>query len=263
VDVSTLWDEARQELSTEYLDLVGFAIAAAEALIVIALAIVLAKWLRRRTRRSIASSALGTSVATLAAHAVSIAVFTLAGSFVLGLFGANWTALLALLSVSTLAVGLAFQDVLKNFVAGVYLLLERPFSIGDRIQVSDFEGTVESIDIRTVALRNARDERILVPNASVFSEIIVNRSSYRTKSLSLTLEGVRLNWPEIERGVRSALAEVEDLREPAPFPNLERTGGEGATVRLTVWHGDNASTQGAVLSALHEAFPDASIVVDD
>ncbi|MDQ3044507.1 MAG: mechanosensitive ion channel family protein [Chloroflexota bacterium] len=222
----------------------------------------MAKWLRRRTRRSLATSPLGPNIASLAAHAVAVGVFAIAGSFVLGLFGANWTALLALLSVSTLAVGLALQDLLKNFVAGIYLLLERPFSIGDRIQVNDFEGTVESIDIRTVALRNARDERILVPNAAVLSEILVNRSSYRTGSTALRLERIALPWSEIERGIQCALEGIQGLRQPAPSPRLERTGSEGATVGLTVWHSGDELTRAAVVAALHSRFPDVSISVD-
>jgi small-conductance mechanosensitive channel len=74
-----------------------------------------------------------------------------------------------------LAASLALQDVLKNFVAGVYLLVERPFRIGESIKVKDFTGAVETIDVRTTVLRTAEGDAVMVPNAILFAEIILNR----------------------------------------------------------------------------------------
>src|ERR687885_86199 len=69
------------------------------------------------------------------------------------LIGVPWTTVIALTSVLGLAASLALQDVLKNFVAGVYLLVERPFRIGEWIKVRDYVGAVETIDVRTTVLR--------------------------------------------------------------------------------------------------------------
>jgi small conductance mechanosensitive channel len=102
------------------------------------------------------------------------AVLTLGILLILPIFGLSATAVVATLGVLGLAISLAMQDVLKNIFAGMYLLVERPFRPGDLLKVRDFVGTVESVDLRTTTLR-ADGEVIYVPNAILFSEILVNR----------------------------------------------------------------------------------------
>ena len=88
---------------------------------------------------------------------------------VLGMLGVNPTGLVAVLGAVGLAFSLAIQDILKNFFSGVYLLLERPFRVGDTIKVKDQQGVVENIGVRTTQLRTADNIQVLVPNAMVFS----------------------------------------------------------------------------------------------
>ena len=78
-----------------------------------------------------------------------------------------------------LAFSLAMQDILKNFFSGVYLLLERPFRVGDTIKVKDQEGVVENIGVRTTTLRTVHNVRVMVPNAMIFAEIVANQSEAR------------------------------------------------------------------------------------
>ena len=75
-----------------------------------------------------------------------------------------------------LAFSLAVQDILKNFFAGVYLLLERPFRVGDTIQIKDQKGVVETIGIRTTTLRTEDNVYVMIPNAVMFAEIVANRT---------------------------------------------------------------------------------------
>jgi small conductance mechanosensitive channel len=101
---------------------------------------------------------------------------------VLGLVvaGVSPATLVTVLGVLGLAASLALQDILKNFCAGVYLLFERPFRIGDEIRVRDFQGRVIDVGIRTTLLRTPEGLRILIPNAVMLSEVVVNRSTERT-----------------------------------------------------------------------------------
>jgi small-conductance mechanosensitive channel len=101
----------------------------------------------------------------------------------LGAFGIAWTTVVALAGVFGLAASLALQDVLKNFVAGVYLLVERPFRVGEEIKVREYVGRVETIDVRTTAIRTADGDLAMVPNAILFAEIILNRGA-RGRNLS-------------------------------------------------------------------------------
>jgi len=95
---------------------------------------------------------------------------------VLGILGVNPAGLLAIAGAVGLAFSLAIQDILKNFFSGVYLLLERPFRVGDTIRVKDQLGVVENIGVRTTLLRTTDDVLVLVPNATVFGEVVTNHT---------------------------------------------------------------------------------------
>jgi small-conductance mechanosensitive channel len=110
---------------------------------------------------------------------LSVGIFVAGFLIVLGTLGASPAGLVTVVGAVGLAFSLAIQDILKNFFAGVYLLLERPFRVGDRVKVKDQEGTVENIGVRTTTLRTAENVQILVPNALIFSEIVANQSEAR------------------------------------------------------------------------------------
>jgi small conductance mechanosensitive channel len=145
------------------------------AVLVLLLAVVLARTARGWTLGALGRSRADASTRLLIGRVVFIAIVTVGALTALGLVGVPWTTVIALTSVLGLAVSLALQDVLKNFVAGVYLLVERPFRIGEWIKVKDFVGAVETIDVRTTVLRTEEGNAVMVPNAILFSEIILNR----------------------------------------------------------------------------------------
>jgi small-conductance mechanosensitive channel len=116
------------------------------------------------------------SLAILLSRVAYVLVLLLGLLLILPVFDLNITAFFAALGIIGLAISLAIQDVLKNVFAGVYILLERPFRPGDVLKVRDFHGTVETIDIRTTTLRS-EGHRILVPNAILLSEILVNQGA--------------------------------------------------------------------------------------
>jgi small-conductance mechanosensitive channel len=96
--------------------------------------------------------------------------------FVLGSLGVSPAGLVAVAGAVGLAFSLAIQDILKNFFSGVYLLLERPFRVGDTIRVKDQQGVVENIGVRTTMLRTVENVQVLVPNAVVFGEVVSNHT---------------------------------------------------------------------------------------
>jgi small conductance mechanosensitive channel len=86
----------------------------------------------------------------------------------------NVTSLLAGLGIAGFTLGFALQDVAKNFIAGLLILLQRPFEIGDVIQVSGFTGTVLDISLRTTDMRTADGLLVTIPNGDVFVSSITN-----------------------------------------------------------------------------------------
>ncbi len=262
-NVNWIWEQSRDEITNAYEGLVAFIIHGLEALLILTLAVVVSRILRRRVRQSPLHVRLGANLTALFENAVAIGAYIFATTFILGLFGANWTALLAFLSVSTVAISLSFQDVLKNFIAGVYLLLERPFSIGDRIRVRDFSGQVESIDIRTTVLRDEREQRVIVPNAVMFTEILTNRSSSHFRRDTVVLEGVQMDPSRIEQTVRHAFDGVGADNQATPQVTWRSLGEQGASLAIDFWHPVGQTVTPELLARIREAFPLASVTLGE
>jgi small conductance mechanosensitive channel len=147
------------------------------ALVVLLVALLLARLARSATLHALERTRADRWTAHLVGRLSFLGVFVIGLLVALGAFGIAWTTVVALAGVFGLAASLALQDVLKNFVAGIYLLVERPFRVGEEIKVKDFVGRVETIDVRTTALRTADGELAMVPNAILFAEIILNRGA--------------------------------------------------------------------------------------
>jgi small conductance mechanosensitive channel len=119
----------------------------------------------------------GTQILVKRGLAVTFIVVTVL--LVLGILGVNSVSLVTVAGAVGLAFSLAIQDILRNFFAGVYLLLERPFRVGDTVQIKDQLGVVENIGVRTTMLRTPGNVQILVPNAVVFAEVVANHTYER------------------------------------------------------------------------------------
>ncbi|NET53036.1 MAG: mechanosensitive ion channel, partial [Merismopedia sp. SIO2A8] len=99
--------------------------------------------------------------------------------------------IIATLGLSSVAVGFAFQDIFKNFLAGVLLLLQEPFRINDQVIIGDYEGTVERIDIRTTQIRTYTGEQVILPNATVFTSAVQVRTAFESRLRSPSVEAPR------------------------------------------------------------------------
>jgi small conductance mechanosensitive channel len=129
-------------------------------------------WSTRAMRRA----RVDTSTALLIRRALTIIWIVVAALFILGGLGVSPAGLIAVAGAVGLAFSLALQDILKNFFSGIYLLLERPFRVGDTIKVKDQIGTVENIGVRTTVLRTRDNIQVLVPNTVVFAEVVTNHT---------------------------------------------------------------------------------------
>jgi small-conductance mechanosensitive channel len=108
----------------------------------------------------------------LLARTASVALQVFGVVTALGTAGVDVRALVAGLGLTGFALGFAFRDVLSNVLAGVLILMYRPFNRGERIAVTGLEGTVSDIDLRYTILEN-EGKTILIPNANLFTNPIV------------------------------------------------------------------------------------------
>ncbi len=92
----------------------------------------------------------------------------------LGAAGLDVSALVTGLGLTGFALGFALKDVLSNLLSGIMLLLYRPFNIGDRIRVGEFEGTIQTIRMRDTLVHAADGRLIIIPNTKLITEVVVN-----------------------------------------------------------------------------------------
>ncbi|MGQ8821023.1 mechanosensitive ion channel family protein [Bibersteinia trehalosi] len=90
--------------------------------------------------------------------------------------GINTSSLVALIGAAGLAIGLALQNSMQNFAAGVMILIFKPFKKGDFIEAADVAGKVEQMGLLMLELRTNDNKTILVPNGKVFADSITNYS---------------------------------------------------------------------------------------
>jgi len=127
--------------------------------------------LRRKRRQS-----LGILLGQLAYIAMTIFGVLIAISAVAPSFHAS--DLIGMLGIGSVAIGFAFQNILQNFLAGILLLMQEPFEIGDWIAVTGFEGKVDDIQTRATIIATADGKRIVIPNAVLFTNpVVVGRAN--------------------------------------------------------------------------------------
>jgi len=105
----------------------------------------------------------------------------------LGQIGIETTSFIAILGAAGLAIGLALQGSLANFAAGFLLIIFRPFKVGDFIEGGGVSGSVEEISIFTTTLKTGDNKSIIIPNAKLSDDNIINYSAKTTRRVDLTV----------------------------------------------------------------------------
>lgn len=218
---------------------------------------------RRQLEPRLARQRYGRDGAILAGRLISIGAYVLAFISVLNQMHVNWTGILTLLSAFTVAIGLSLQDVLKSFFSGILLLLERPFSVGDRVKVRDYEGEIQGIDVRTTLIRNRDGALVYVPNSIMFGEVLTNRSHFRTRRLDLSITDKDRTVAEVDAGVQHTMAAIADVRKPVAQPRIVSITPEGVVVHYSFLVQANLTVDREIMLALASALEGASIEVNE
>src|SRR5579863_6270059 len=171
VDISIAWKTAANILN-EIISLLPNFILGMVIFILFLVAASLAKSLTRRVMlRRLPRQGMALLLARLVHISIALVGFLIALSIVAPSFQA--ADLVKVLGIGTVAIGFAFQNILQNFLAGILLLLQESFQIGDCIKVNDLEGTVEDIEARATIVSTADGHRVVVPNAVLFTNPVV------------------------------------------------------------------------------------------
>ncbi len=120
---------------------------------------------------------------------VAVVVYLIAILVILGYFKVEITPIIAAFGLGGLAVGLALQDTLSNFFAGLHIITDKPINVGDLVEIEGgtIRGTVEDISWRSTRIRKWDDNIVIVPNSKLASGIITN-NSLPAQQLSFTMK---------------------------------------------------------------------------
>lgn len=175
--------------------------------------------------------------------------------------------IIGLLGLGSVAIGFAFQDIFKNFLAGILLLLNEPFRLGDQIIIDDFEGTIEDITIRSTQIKTYQGERIVIPNSIVFTSPVqvLTAMPHRRTDLEIGVD-YDTDLPQAMQVLLETVRKVSGVLA-TPTPEVEAVGFGDSSIDLMVRYWtlpqkiEVRQTKSRVVVALKQACDRAGITI--
>ena len=210
------------------------------------------------------------SIEQLLRNVVSVVLMAFGVAAVLAQFGIQILSVIAGLGIVGIAVGFAAQETLSNFIAGVTLLVERPFRIGDWVEINGQTGKVREITLRTTRLRSRDNVVMAIPNASVASSDIVNYSAGGPLRVRIP---VGIAYKESAKRAREVMLPVVRANEMimtrlglGPTVLMSELGDSSVNLDIFYWiEPDHIDVQprisAEILEACKEALDDAGIEI--
>jgi small conductance mechanosensitive channel len=229
-DVSQLWMQV-QGVVTDW----GIKVLAAVAIFIIGRWI--AKGIRRGVRRMMEKGDADPIIIGFVGSIVYIALLAFVVIAALGQLGIQTTSFIAILGAAGLAVGLALQGSLANFAAGFLMIIFRPFKVGDFIEGAGVAGVVKDMQIFTTTLKTGDNKTIIIPNAKISGDNIINYSAEENRRVDMTV-GVAYD-ADLSK-VRDVLHDIisKDERimaDPAPLIVVGELADSSVNFIVRVW----------------------------
>lgn len=180
---------------------------------------------------------LNASIEQLLKNMVLVIILVLTTASVLAQFGFDIVSLVAGLGIVGLAVGFAAQSTLANFIAGITILIEQSFQVGDWIRLGDKEGRVVKISLRATQILDRDNIIIIIPNATVASSEVVNLTSKKMIRFDVKARiALEADISQARSIIVKTLAKDEVvLKHPAPMATVAEVGESGVYFIVRFW----------------------------
>ena len=147
------------------------------------------------------------------------------------------SALLGAAGIIGIALGFASQTSVSNIISGLFLIGEKPFTVGDLVKVGDKQGTILSIDLLSIKLRTFDNQFIRIPNENLIKTEVINITRFPIRRLDLM---VGVAYKEDIKNVISVLKDIADknplvLDEPEPFIMFQEFGDSSLNIKFGIW----------------------------
>lgn len=178
----------------------------------------------RAAQKALSMQKVETTVSRFAGNALSVVLNVTLVVAILGYFGVQTTTFAALIAAAGLAVGTAWAGLLANFAAGAFLLVLRPFKVGDFITAGGVTGTVHEIGLFVTSFDTPDNVRTFVGNNKIFSDTIQNYTlnPYRRVELTAQIAGAADPSLAISR-LKDRIKQIANVAE-APAPDVTIQG---------------------------------------
>jgi small-conductance mechanosensitive channel len=152
-------------------------------------------------------------------------------------FGFRLSAILGAAGIFGVAIGFASQTSFSNIISGIFLISEKPFQVGDVVQVSSNIGTIESIDLLSIKLKTPDNRYIRVPNETMIKTEVINITRYPIRRLDIYVSvSYNDNLEKVKTVFMDIIAnEPLALKEPAPLFSIEKFDESGIKILYGVW----------------------------
>ena len=162
----------------------------------------LAWFCRTLVRRVAVQRRTHQGIALLLGRLVHIGIVILGVLVALSVIAPSFQAsdLIKILGIGSVAVGFAFQNILQNFLAGILLLLQEPFRIGDLISVTGIEGTVYDIQSRATVITTKEGRQVIIPNAIIFTSPVAVEHPAGQEAPEAASSPTRRGWQDLVKG---------------------------------------------------------------
>lgn len=232
------------------------AVAAAVCLAVIKLVL-------RVADRAFSRTSIDTTVKKLLRGALKAVLMFVAVIVVMGYLNIPVTSLVAVLSITGLALSLAVQNFLSNVAGGIQLIASKPFQIGDFVEIGGCTGTITEIGLFYTKLKSGDNKLIQLPNSAIVSANIINYSSERLRRVEVAVTASYDSDPALVRRVLETVAGEHALTVATPAPVAHVTAYQDSSIAYTLraWcaNGDYWTVYYDLLDGIKPAFDRAGI----
>jgi len=219
----------------ELLMIYGLKVVAAIAVLIVGRWV--AKGLTGFTEKIMNKRQVDPTIVSFVANLIYIALLIFVVLAALGQLGIQTTSFIAVIGAAGLAIGLALQGSLSNFAAGFLMIIFRPFKVGDFIEGAGVSGTVEKIQIFTTQLKTPDNKTIIIPNAKLSGDNIVNFSAKGTRRVDMVFG---IGYGDDMDKARKIITDVIDndprvLKDPPPKVAVLALGDSSVDFAVRPW----------------------------
>lgn len=214
-----------------------YGVPLATAIVIVGVGWWVAKWLRGLTERKMVKRNVDVALAGFIATIVYVLLLVVVFITALTRLGVSPASLLTVLGAAGLAIGLAFKSSASDFIAGVLLMVQRPFRAGDYVDAGGTSGTVERLQIFKTTLSTAANQVVTVPNSLIYDQVIINYSARPTRRFELVITIRYGDDIEAAKSILRKLANDEPrvLEDPEPVIWVDGIDGSSIRLLLRVW----------------------------